>query len=267
MTYPTLPKSSSLAFAAGCAALLGVATGCGSDDEPVVQQPRPKPVVVEPVIEEPVDLGPTSVADLMAEFDIDSRISMSEDAAPDNDDDRIVVLRFFDGMVRGDSSRLSTLLSESDALILERLVESGEWDRATGDAIEEIEIETARAGGIGECALAIVTTTDGEFDVQLWNYELVGEADADDGAIFDALPTPPDMVNRLSGGDWIATWLEIVDQEMARADEPDEIVEFESLILESESEDGDGSRPSGGQPSRPGRKKPTAPVFKPFNPF
>ena len=86
MTYPTLPKSSSLAFAAGCAALLGVATGCGSDDEPVVQQPRPKPVVVEPVIEEPVDLGPTLVADLMAEFDIDSRISMSEDAAPDNDE-------------------------------------------------------------------------------------------------------------------------------------------------------------------------------------
>lgn len=261
MTYRTLLKSSSLALTTGCAVLLGMASGCGEDPEPVAAKPVAKKATAPPSTEEPVDLGPTPIADLMTEFNIDSRISMSEDNAPDNDADRIVVLRFFDGMVRGDDARLSSLLSEADALILERLVESGEWSSATGDVIEEIEIETDRGRGIGECALAIVTTTDGEFDVQLWNYELVGEPEADDGAVFDALPTPPDMVNRLSGGDWIATWLEIIDQEMARADEPDEAVEFESLILESEEEE---AKPSGGsRPSGPGRKKPKAPVFNP----
>ncbi len=258
MTYRTLLKSSSIALATGCSVLL--AAGCGSDEEPVVQAPvaKPKPKVVETIVE---DTGPTPIADLMAEFNIDPRISMTEDKAPDNDEERIVVLRFFDGMVRGDSDRLSSMMSEADALILERMVASGDWAAATS-GIEAIEIETDRGRGIGECALAMVTVGS-DFDVQLWNFEVVGDAEADDGATFDALATPPSMINRLSGNDWIATWLEIIDQEMARAEEPDEAVEFESLVLESEEAEAASKSKGGSRPAGPGRKKPTVPVFDP----
>ena len=260
MTYRTLLKSSSLAVTAACTLFL--AAGCGSDEEennPPVKTTRSATATKPPAPPKPA--GPTLVEDLKAEHGIHPNVKMSEANAPDNNEDRIAVLRFFDGMIRGDSNRLSGLLSDSDALILERMVESGEWETATSN-IEVIEIETGRGRGVGECALALFEI-DGDFDVQLWMYEVDGDPEADDGAVFDALPTPPMMMNRLSGDDQIATWLDIVAQEMARAEEPDEIVEFESLILESEQEEEKASKSSGKRPGGPGRKKPSAPVVNP----
>ena len=49
---------------------------------------------------------------------------------------------------------------------------------------------------------------------------------AADGAEFDAQPSPPDMMNRLSVDDWIAAWFQILEDEMARATAPDEIIEI-----------------------------------------
>ena len=240
-------------------AMIGLG-GCGAEEEPapvVKKQPKPAPVVEytpEPTV--------TPVADLMAEFQIDPRISLPEDQAPDNDADRIAVLRFFDGFAKGDTGQLSGLLSGPDAALLQRMDESGSFQEAT-QGIMAINIQTGYAS-LGSCALALIMV-DGEFEAQLWTYEVDGDPTAD-GARFDSVPASPDIVDHLSGDDWIAAWIEVMEGEWARATEPDEVIEIASTDLSDEDDSAGGSggnAPRGPGGGAPGRKRPTGPIVDP----
>lgn len=236
--------------------------GCGNEEEapqPVAAAPRKAPPPPPPPPEPTV----TPVADLMAQYQIDSRISLPEAQAPDNDADRIAVLRFFDSFAKGDAGQLGGLLSGPDAALLERMSESDAFEQAT-QGIMAINVQTGRSP-IGDCALALFMV-DGEFEAQLWTYQVDGDPAAD-GARFDSVPASPDIVDHLSGDDWIAAWVEVMEGEWARALEPDEVIEIASTDL-SDEEDESAGGPSGNSPigpggGAPGRKRPTGPVVDP----
>ena len=251
---------------ANLTALTAVSLGlvaCGSDPPPPAAAPVAKRAPAPP----PPPPAPTvtPIADLMARYDIDPRVNLSEDLAPDNDAGRIAVLRFFDAFARGDAGRLDGMLSGMDAFILEEMTASGEWEAATSNIIG-IDVRTANHPVVGECALAVFMV-DNRFEPQLWAYEITGDPAAD-GAEFDAQPSPPNMMDRLSGDDWITAWFDILGEEMARATAPDEIVEIPSQDFTEEdtgsSSMGTPAGGPGGGGNAPGkRKRPKGPKIDP----
>lgn len=253
-----------------CGAIICVMIGLGGCGEEEVVQVAPKPrKTTPPPPPPPPEPTVTPVADLMARYQIDPRVSLPEDQAPDNDPDRIAVLRFFDGFAKGDAGQLDGLLSGPDAALLQRMEESGGFQEAT-QGIMAINVQTGRhsingGGSDSNCALALIMV-DGEFEAQLWTFEVDGDPAAN-GARFDSVPASPDIVDHLSGDDWIAAWIEVMEGEWARALEPDEVVEIASTDLSDEEEDSAGS-PGGNAPigpggGAPGRKRPTGPVVDP----
>lgn len=250
-------------FGLTAATALLFGTGCGSE-------PEPEPVVQAPVKRDPAPPPPPpapkvrSVDELKAEFNIDPRVNLTEERAPDTTEQRIAVLRFFDAFARGDSNTLASMLSPTDALLLERMVDSGEWAEATS-GIGMIDVQTGSDSTVGDCALAVIMVGT-RFEPQLWAYDVSGDPASAGGSSFDALPCPPDMVNKLSGDNWIAAWMQILADELARAEEPDEIVEITSTDLSDEEESSgySGGAPGLGAPGgQPGRKRPTGPVVDP----
>ena len=250
------------ALTALTAVSLGLAA-CGSEEV----APPPAPVAKKAPAPPPPPPAPTvtPIADLMARYDIDPRVNLSEDLAPDNDAGRIAVLRFFDGFARGDSSRVEGMLAGMDALLLKVMTASGEWQEATSDIIG-IDVRTGTHPLVGECALAVFMVGN-QFEPQLWAYEISGDPAAD-GAEFDAQPSPPNMMDRLSGDDWITAWFNILGEEMARATAPDEIVEIPTQDF-TEEDSGSSSMGSpaggpGGGGNAPGkRKRPKGPKIDP----
>ncbi|MDG2021859.1 MAG: hypothetical protein P8J59_07915 [Phycisphaerales bacterium] len=250
------------ALTALTAVSLGLAA-CGSEEAP----PPPAPVAKKAPPPPPPPAAPTvtPIADLMAKYDIDPRVNLSEDLAPDNDAGRIAVLRFFDGFARGDSSRVEGMLAGMDALLLKDMTASGEWQEATSNIIG-IDVRTGTHPVVGDCALAVFMVGN-QFEPQLWAYEISGDPAAD-GAEFDAQPSPPNMMDRLSGDDWITAWFNILGEEMARATAPDEIVEIPAQDF-TEEESGSSSMGSpaggpGGGGNAPGkRKRPKGPKIDP----
>jgi hypothetical protein len=239
--------------------------GCGSEPEP---EPKREVRTTAPTVTTTAPAAPTvvSVEELMNQYGIDSRVQLTEERAPDTTEQRIAVLRFFDAFARADANALSGMLSPTDALLLERMVSSGAWDEAT-EGIVMIDVQTGSHPIVGDCALALFMVGS-RFEPQLWSYTISGDPALSGGSSFDALPCPPDMVNRLSGDDWISAWLKILEDELARASEPDEIVEISSTDLSEDTQNtsSSGSMPSGGGGGGPGRKRPTGPKVDP-NPF
>jgi hypothetical protein len=193
------------------------------------------------------------VSQIVAQLGIDERVRLPEEKAPTSDTARTAVLGFFDSFARGDDQALGSMLSGIDRDELQELVETGAWSTST-EQISRIEVETGRSPDGEECALAVFYVGQ-EFQPQLWYYTV--EAD---GAEFAAVAAPPNLMDRLSGSDWIAAWFDILEQELALADEPDE--EFAVPQKDySDNDQGDYGGPSSGPgpsaPSDPGR--PTAP--------
>lgn len=240
----------------GAAAFLG---GCGEEPPPppVVQAPPPPPPPPPPPL--------TTVAELMERYGFDGRIRLREEQAPGSDPARIAVLRFFDAFVRGQDAAVRPMLSIPDQLQLDELVSSGDWSRSL-EGVTRVDVRCGRSPQGDDAVLAIFHVGT-EFQPQLWLMELQGEE-----GTFDAVPTPPDIMNRLSGTDWIAAWFKVNKDEMARAEELDEVV----VIPQRDLGDEDGSsRPSaGGMPSLvpaggggggggPGRRRPGTPIPPP----
>lgn len=256
------PEAVAVAIASAAAAIL---IGCGEDPPP------PPPVVQAP----PPDPGPpppppvTPIETLMAQLGIDARVRLPEAQAPGTDAERIAVLRFCDAFVRGNGDQVRPMLSMPDQFQFDRMVAVGEWPKAV-DGVSRLDVRTGRSPEGDPCMLAIFHTGL-EFQPQLWLTEVRG-----DEATFDALPTPPDIMNRLSGSDWIAAWFEVNRAEIARADEPDEAVvvpqqDFtEAANVEADSGTGPGFTPGGapGAPGVPGRRVPGGtPVAPPRGPL
>ncbi len=269
MTYQTCqsyqsyqPRNSPRVLQASCAAtaalLFGVTlVGCGSSQPDPVAIPAAAPrQSVAPRTPPPPAVTP--IAQLMAQLGIDHRISLPEDMAPMTDPERRAVLEFYDSFARGDSTVLASLLTKLDRDELDELVESGAWADATGK-ITRIDVQTGNSPHDGlACALAVFYV-DGGFQPQMWYYTV-----NEDGTKFESVAAPPNLMDRLYGSDWIAAWFEILDEEMALADKPDEEFAVPQQVVGDDSDRGTSSyggpavNPSSpSQPSDPSR--PTAP--------
>ncbi len=178
-----------------------------------------------------------------------------------NNPQRKAVLEFFDSFARGDSTALGSMLTKLDREELDRLVQSGAWSETTA-RIEQIDVQTGHSPGDGlACALAIFYVGS-SFQPQLWYYTV-----DEKGTVFDAVATPPDLMDRLYGDDWIAQWFTILDEELALADKPDEefVVQQQDLSDDSnrprQSRGGPAVNPGSppGLPSSPGTPGPSGP--------
>ena len=228
-----------------CLAMGVTLAGCVAEDEQpqarVMASPPPPPAPPTPKV--------TPIEHLMAELQIDERVELPEAKAPDNDADREAVLEIFDAFARGDAQALGSMISFNDNLELEELVSSGAW-RETVAGITRIEIQTGISPYDQKCALGVFHVR-GEFQPQLWYYT----SDAD-GLMFEAAPTPPDIMDKLSGADWIAAWHQILADELARADDPDEVIEVPQRNYDDE---GAGGGSGGGGPERTPQAPPGGP--------
>lgn len=232
-----------------CAALVG----CGEEEAPVVVAPPPPPP--KPVVEAPKVV---SVAELMTQYDIDPRVSLPEERAPRTTEQRVAVLKFFDAFARGNADALKPMMSAPDQFELDRIVANGQF-KASTEPITRIDVRCGPGGG-DECALAVFHVGD-EFQPQLWSYVVRGEAGE-----FDAIATPPGVMEKLSGDEWISTWHAIVRAELAKADEPDQVLEIPQQNFTKEEEAPAGGTPGVETPSAPGGapgKRPPGPPIQP----
>jgi hypothetical protein len=198
----------------------------------------------------------TPVDQLMVQLGIDERVRLPEDQAPATDAARKAILEFFDGFARGDAAAVGSLLSALDRRELDELVECGQWEQTTA-RITSIDLKAGK-GPEGPAVLAVFTVGL-DFQPQLWYYTV-----DDEGASFDAVPTPPDIVDRLSGTDWIDAWFKLLDEELAMADEPE--LEFKPQQRDftmPESDTGPQMGPSGPDNSPRGPGGPGAPGKRP----
>ncbi len=246
--FSKIAQSLTLGAVAGC--VLFAVVGCGEEEsaEPVVRNttPPPPPPPVKPKV--------TSIADLMVQLGIDERVSISEDQAPDNTEDRIALLTFFDGMVRGEQKTVSDMLPMTDREQLEALVASGQWEKATND-IYSVELYTGKDPNFNEDVVLAIYTVGFDLQPQMWAFE----SDRD-GYVFEAVPGPSDILDKISGTgeQLIAAWFAYNDMEMNDiANRLDEKLEFEKQNIargndESKSSASKGPANPGGGPMSPG---------------
>lgn len=239
-------------------AAIVVASGCGGSSPPpspvVVRDPAPPPPPPKPKV--------TPIAELMTRLNIDPRVNLPEEKAPATDAQRKAVLEFFDGFARGDATAVRSMLSALDQRELDELVADGVWER-TAKQISKIDVQTG-SGPSGAIALAVFGVGF-EFQPQLWYYETNQE-----GAVFDAVSSPPEIMDKLAGTDWIAAWLAINEQELAMADQPDEAIPVKQKDVgdgESSGASGGPSGPERGPSGPPGKRpKPKGPPRRPPGP-
>jgi hypothetical protein len=238
------------------AGMLTLGAGCTKEEEQVVVAPPPPPPPPPP----PAPTV-TPIEQLMAEMNIDPRVELPEDKAPDNDVDRRAVLSFFDAFARGNDRAVGQMLPDSDRPQLQTIVESGAWKDTTSH-IGKINVQCGSGPTGDKCALAVFEVeADGEmFQPQLWLYN----TDDEQQPQFEAVASPPGIMDRLTG-DWITTWFDILEEEMRLASAPDEEHTIAQRDLDEDEADPTGSSGSGA-PSAPGSvplRAPPAPIAPP----
>jgi len=251
----TWPRT--VGFAGATLILVGL-SGCGGGEADAPAQTRARPITQPAAPPPPPRPTVVPVSDLMAELRIDERIFLAEEAAPATTEDRTAVLTFFDAFARGDADDLREMMSLIDQSELEALVESGVWER-TVEGIAEIALETGLSPSGDKCVLAIFEIA-GEkeefrYEPQMWYYH-----SGPSGYQFDAVASPPGIMTMLYGDDFIARWHEILEEELALADKPDEIFEKPKVVVDedegSSSSSAGRKTPGGRSPSAPGRRPP-----------
>ena len=245
--------------ALGTSLVLG---GCAEEEpEPIVKKAAPAPPPPPP----PPALTP--ISDLMAQYNIDQRVELPEQFAPDSDVSRIAVLQFYDAMVRADVPAISVMLSPEDKNELMSMDADGSFSEAV-DEIASIQLRSGYTPMGDEAVVAILQTYDA-YQPQLW----VFTADDYGGSEFSSEATPVNVMDKLSGNDWIASWYQLLDQELAVAMQLDE--EIQAPIRDLNKGDdaqisggGGGSNPGGpGRGRQPNRDAPKIdpPSFEPSN--
>lgn len=245
------------------AALFLALAACGGGDsaEQASTAPPPPPPPKQEVAVE-------SVADVMKRLGIDRRVKMDESERPNSGDAAAdmkrleAVLRFFDGMVKGDAAKVRPMLSKADQTTLDLMQQDGQWTKAT-TGIERVTVGCCGGPEPETCmALAIYSTGD-RFDPQLWTVR------GADTVAFEAMPQPPGIMEQLKGSKAeprVQQWTKILKDQSDRAKQPDEKVE---LSQQDRSIEGEGGSAEGGSspgepstpdaPKGPGKRKPGGP--------
>lgn len=254
MMNPKLRKASALGMLPAMA-LLALTVGC-QDSTPqtkVADKPAPPPPPPAPTL--------TSVSELMAQLNISDKIVMPEDKAPATNEERRAVLELFDGFARGDQQAVSSYVSFTDRALLEDMVNSGQWENAT-KGITQIRLESGLSLTGDPCVLAVIQSGM-HFQPQLWQLSPGTEK----AFTFDSVYTPPDMMNKLHGTDWITAWYEIMQEELQLAEVPDEDLMPAQQILDGNTGgESAGNIPSGSPDGSPGRGPARAPGGTPPTP-
>lgn len=241
MLTKRLTKTTTLPLLLTCSVGI-LLTGCGEEEvAPVVQAAAPQAPPPPP----PPSLTP--ISDLMAQYNIDQRVVLEERFAPDTTDAaRVAVLQFFDSFARADAGGLRTVMHPQDQEELDVLTSDDRFDDAVAD-IEEIEVRCGFTPNGDEAVVAILKMTD-SYQPQLWEF-MADEVSAPE---FTSGPSPIDVMDNLSGDNWVSAWYRLLDQELAIAMELDEEVEVPQRDLTND--EGSPSTGSGGRsPSGPGR--------------
>ncbi|MBM4109758.1 MAG: hypothetical protein FJ254_00160 [Phycisphaerae bacterium] len=213
MTSPTLSLPD---FFRRCALLAPLAfIACGEEAPP----PPPPVVHVEPEPPPPPPPAVTSIAELMERYGIDQRVVLPEELAPPADPERIAMLKFMDGVVRGEQAKVDPMLSDDDKAILTEMVNDGSWKRAT-EGVTKADCRWGSSPDGADCALAVFSYGTGDDQVAMWTFT----ASDDESGTFTAEPCLPDMIGKLSGNDWVKAWFDVVSKYLARADEPEEVI-------------------------------------------
>jgi hypothetical protein len=211
----------------------------------------------------------------MAELNVDPRIKMSEATAPRSTEDRRAVLTFFDAIVKNNVNSVESMLAPKEQAELINLRETGRWDPAV-EGIQEVTIETGPKPsiiGVGSptarLAVLAIFQVNGHYEPTLWYL-----SDGPNGAEFEAAPTPPDILNRVSGNDMIAAWHRIIEEEMAKSQEMDVVVKAAQQVLDQRDAMQGGQpgqeqppgappglpMPGGPSPGSPGGPGPSTPI-------
>lgn len=261
---PARPDGLGVAISSATLLAGALLTVAGCSEPP----PPPPPPVVQAPPPPPPPPPITPIDELMARYNIDSRVRLPEERAPSNDPDRIALLTFFDTFARGDSSRAEPMLSPLDRVELEKLVAHGQWAAST-ERITRIDLRTGRAP-TGEPAVLAVLHVGEHFEPQLWSYKVSGPT-----AEFEAVATPPGIMDALSGDDWVGAWFGVIAKEMELASKPDEELVVPKTDFTPE-DTGSTASEEGGQegpgpamsPGGPGKRKPNVdnPIAPPRGP-
>jgi len=237
--------------------------GCG-------EEPAPPPVVVE-APPPPPPPPPPSPTDLFAQYNIDPRITIAADEVPMDDQNPelatqklIAVLKFFDAMVRGSDERMRPMLASADQKVLAELVQGGLFENAAKGVTRVIlGCGTFQMGFDTSDAVFALVQSGFTFEAQLWTYTL----DETGTAVFDAAPTPPDILNKLTGtkaAPRIRQWAQALKDRIDEAKKPDEFIEMPPVDYSTPGEEEGGeSQPAGAPSSTPG---PSGPGKKPIRP-
>ncbi len=196
----------------------------------------------------------------MATFNIDARVKLPEGMAPDTNEKRIAVLKFWNAFAKGDDKYAGANMSKADQKILADLVKNGSWSQSTGK-ISSIEVQ-CKDEDDGFATFAVITGGGTEQPL-LWDAAMSG-----DDAVFTAFPGTTDILSQLSGEDSITAWKTYINGLFEKyALLPDEEVEIPQTDIQVAA--GDGASSGGGDtPTPPGggagggalRKTPRPPI-------
>jgi len=223
-----------IAVLSGMAACL---PGCGEEEK---EKPKPRPTVVaaaEPTL--------TPIDELMETNGIDSRVWLNDAAAPPNDAERLMVLRFFDAFAKGDADLLRPFLDDVEREELAILEQRGDL-RALAGQIEGIEIQTGSASS-GQIAVLGLFEFSDRIEGQMW--EAVSGIE---GGVFRAAPLPPGLSTQL-GSEPFLDWYAAVEREAALLSQADLGVEQAAAVASVGEEEFDEGGSSGGGGSSPSR--------------
>ena len=218
-----------------------IGLGCGAEEEKKAQAPDAQTRRTAPP-------RPTTrtVDQLTSALSIDDRIYLDEEEAPRTEKQRIAILNFFNAMLHTDVGTMKSMLSYSDQLELEVMIDAGL--STSMDTVSLVELKTGDSPEGRMCVMAIYEI-DFDYQVQLWYLDESGAS-----TTFSAVDTPPNLVDKLSGN-WIQNYFELKLKQAEIAQQPDAETSY-TLAGDLTSSDGkvgtDNNLPSNpGSPGRP----------------
>jgi hypothetical protein len=212
--------------------------GCSGEEEVVNASPVVKTAVKKPKPKV------KAIVQLIDEFSIDNRIHLDELEAPRVEKSRVVLLQFFDALLKCDAASLKNLISAGDRIELEAMINAGLSEQM--NTVTRLDLKIGLDPSGSDCVMGVFEIGM-HYQVQLWRFQFDGQK-----STFTSMPTQPNLVNTLSGN-WIKSYFALIDKQEQIALQPDA---GSSYILaggmDQKTEQGSQGDGPGAPPSRPG---------------